>query len=75
MSKGPNYREPKTTIWEKSKESAEEGLNNLIKEKLLSDKKISEESLIPWKSAILTKVDKKFQKLKVELNHLNPILF
>ena len=27
---------------------------NLIKEKLLSDKKISEKSLIPWKSVILT---------------------
>ena len=35
-----------------------EGLNNLIKWKLLSDKNISEESLISWKSASLTKVDK-----------------
>ena len=27
-----------------------EGLDSLIKGKLFSDKKISEESLIPWKS-------------------------
>ena len=33
---------------------------NLIKEKLLSDKKISEESLIPWKSVILTWLTKKY---------------
>ena len=38
-----------------------EGLDNLIKRKFLSDKEISEESLTSWKSAILTKVDKKFK--------------
>ena len=41
-----------------------ENLDSLIKGKLLSDKKISEESLILWKSAILTKDDKNFSKLK-----------
>ena len=51
-----------------------EGLDNMIKEKLLFDKKISEESLILWKFAILTKVDKKIQSLKQELNHLYPTL-
>ena len=35
-----------------------EGWDNLIKGKRFSDKKTSEESLIPWKSAILTKVEK-----------------
>ena len=50
-----------------------EGLDNLIQGKLLSDKKISEEPLIPWKSAIL-RLTKKFQSLKLELNPLNPIL-
>ena len=52
-----------------------EGLDNLIKGKLLSDKQMPVECLIPWKSAILTRVDKKFQSLKLELNHLNLILF
>ena len=51
-----------------------EGLDNMIKEKLLFDKKISEESLILWKFAILTKVDKKIQSLTQELNHLYPTL-
>ena len=43
---------------------------------MLSDKKISEESLIPWKSAILTKVDKKILKLKTRIkpSKSNPIL-
>ena len=45
-----------------------EGLDNLIKRKLLPNKKISEESLIPWKSAILTKVDKKSSKIKNRIN-------
>ena len=34
---------------------------NLIKEKLLSDKKISEKSLIPWQSVILTWLTKNIQ--------------
>ena len=58
----------------KSKECIMEGLDNLIKKKLLFDKKISEESLILWNFAILTKVDKKIQSLKQELNHLYPVL-
>lgn len=41
-----------------------EGLDNLIKGKWLSNKKISEESLIARKYTILTKVDKKRSKLK-----------
>ena len=52
---------------EKNKESIVEGLDNLIKRKLLPNKKISEESLIPWKSAILTKVDQKSSKLKTRI--------
>ena len=60
----------------KSKENIVEGLDNLIKAKLLSDKIISEESLIPWKSAILTKVDKKISELKnrIKRSKSNPIL-
>ena len=52
------------------------GLGNLSKAKLWFDKKISEESLIPWKSAILKKVDKKHSKLKTRIkpSKSNPIL-
>ena len=38
-----------------------EGLDDLSKGQLLSNKEISEEFLITWKSAILTKVEKKLQ--------------
>ena len=60
----------------KSKESILEGLDNLIKWKLLSDKKIFEESLITWQSAVLAKVDKKNSKLKtwIKSSKSNPIL-
>ena len=75
ISKGPDYRETKIINLKKSKESIMEGLDIQIKEKFLSDKKISEESSIPWKSVISIKVDKKIKSLKLELNHLNPILF
>ena len=53
-----------------------EDLDNVIKGKLLSDKKISKESLIPWQSAILVKVDKKFSKLKTRIKSfkINPSL-
>ena len=59
------------------KESIEEGLYNLnlIKRKLLPDKKIPDESLISYKSVILAKDEKKFQTLRMQLNHVNPILF
>ena len=76
LSKGPNSREPKTISWKKSKESIAEGLDNLIKGKLLYDKMISEESLILWQSAILAKVDNNFSKLKTRIkpSKSNPIL-
>ena len=64
INKGSNYREQKTINWKKSKENIVEGLDNLIKGKLLSYKKISEESLISCKSAIITKVGKNISKLK-----------
>ena len=48
-----NWKKVKTALWK---------IDDLIKGQLLSHKKISEESLLPWKSAILTKVEKK--KLK-----------
>ena len=48
-----------------------EGLNNLIKGKLLSDIKISEESLLTWMSAILTmRLDFSKTSLKTAINHL-----
>ena len=52
---------------EKSKESILEGLDDLIKGKLFSDKKISQKFLIPWKSVILAKVDKNISKLKTRI--------
>ena len=55
------YRESKTIDWKKSKENIVKGLHNQIKRELLSDKKISGESLKPWKFAVLIKVEKNFK--------------
>ena len=53
-------------------------LDNLIKGKLLVGifKKISEESLIPWKSVALKKIDWKISKLRARVKpfRFNPIL-
>ena len=47
-----------------------EGLDTLIKGKVLYDKKISGESSILWQSASLTNKDKKFLSLELELDDL-----
>lgn len=39
ISKGPNYREPETINWNKSKQSMEVGSDNLIQGKLSVNKK------------------------------------
>ena len=64
ISKGPIHREWNTINWKKkkSKERIVEGWEDLIIETLLSDKKKSEESLIPCKSVILKNVAKKVIK-------------
>ena len=64
----------KTINWKKNKESILEGIDNLVKGKLLSDKKISEKSLTPWKSVILTKVEKNVSKLKTRIKLCKIIL-
>ena len=53
-----------------------EGLDNLLKGNLLSEELISGESLIPWKSAILTKDEKTISRLETRIkpSRSNPIL-
>ena len=60
----------------KSKEDIVEGIDNLIKGNLLADKKISVETLIPWRFAILITVDINFSKLKTRFKPFksNPFL-
>ena len=53
-----------------------QGLDNLIKRKVSFDKKISEESLMSSKAAILTKIEKIISKFKTRIKpfKFNPIL-
>ena len=52
-----------------------EGFCNFVKGKELVNKKISVEYLMPWNCLNLAKVGIKIWKLKLELIHVNPILF
>ena len=47
-------------------------LEILIKRKLSANKKIYVESLVPWKSSILTKADKNISRLKTRTKLFKP---
>lgn len=76
ISKGPNYREPRTLNLKKCRETIENGTeictNNLLK----GDHNLSPEHLIPWRDEILRKVDAKIAllKRKIKFQKANPIL-
>ena len=76
ISKGPNYREPKTINWKKCRDVILEGVAQCLKNMASSSKNVTETDLLPWKNMILQKVDAKISllKRKVTLNKSNPIL-
>ena len=75
ISKGPNFREPKTINWKRCRDKIVEGLTKCAC-KMALDKKIREDELLPWKNLILEKVDSKITALKnkVKPKKSNPIL-
>ena len=76
VSKGPNYREPKTLNWKKCKDNINLGINTLIDGKLSSVKNVTKDSLTPWKNAVMDKVDQNISalKTKLKLSKSNPVL-
>ena len=76
ISKGPNYREPKSINWKKCRDVIVEGLDKCACRMVSSNKNLTEEQLFPWKNIILQKVDAKiaFLKRKITLHRTNPIL-
>ena len=76
ISKGPNYREPKTINWKKCRDVIAEGVAQCLSKMASSRKNVTEADMLPWKNMILQKVDAKISllKRKVTLHKSNPIL-
>ena len=63
LTKGPNYREPKTLNYKKCKQSIESAMSSSM-ESLAEKYKLNVEDLMPWKNKILQLVDKRITQLK-----------
>jgi len=76
ISKGPNYREPRTIIWKKCREAVENGTDACINNLLAKNINIRGADLTPWKNEILRKVDSKIASLKRKIKYqkANPVL-
>ena len=75
ISKGPNYREPKTINWNKCRESIGKGLDAYCA--TMSTKfALHENDIFPWKNAVLKKVESKIAllKQKMKYNKVKPTL-
>ena len=76
LTKGPNYREPKTINWRKCREKIDDGLNSCIAKMIASKKDLHDNDIQPWKAAILQRVDEKIASLKrkIKPQRSNPVL-
>jgi len=67
LSKGPNYREPKTINWKKCRDKITEGVEVCIGRLISGGKGLSEGDLSSWKNEILEKVESKITSLKAKI--------
>ena len=65
LTKGPNYREPKTLNYNSCKKEIKSSLTLAI-DKLAARYNITIESLLPWKNKILQEVDQRIKILKAK---------
>lgn len=65
LSKGPNYREPKTLNYKKCKQSIESSITNSI-DKFADVYKVSTAEFLSWKTKIIELVDKRIKVLKAK---------
>ena len=75
ISKGPNYREPRSINWKKCRETIDDGLESYISN-ICAKFNVANEDIIPWKDEVLQRIDEKITPLKrkVKFNKVNPIL-
>ena len=57
ISKGPNYREPRTINWNKCRYNISQGLAECASRMASSCKDIRVEDMLPWQNIILERVD------------------
>ena len=76
IQKGPNFREPKTINWKRSRKMIEDGIDICSSKFRMVDSNITEDDMKPWKTEILNKVDSKIRLLrrKIKYQKLNPVL-
>ena len=76
ISKGPNFREPRTINWNKCKEEIRKGLDSCVSNFVKSQNGLNIEALTPWKDKILEKVDTKIALLNTRIRprKTNPVL-
>ena len=75
LTKGPNYREPRSTNYNKAFAEITTGLDNYI-ENLASKTKCNVNNFHQWKKVILEKINLKIEKLKTKIkpSFTKPIL-
>ena len=75
ISKGPNYREPRSINWKKCKEAVENGTDTYANT-LSAKNKLRYIDIVPWRNEILQKVDAKIASLKrkIKYHKVNPVL-
>ena len=75
ISKGPNYREPRSINWKKCKEAITDGLNMHV-DKMRAKFDLSKDDLTPWIEEVLKQVGSKLAllKRKVKFNKVKPVL-
>ena len=50
ISKGPNFREPKTINWKKCRDVIAEGVAQCLSSMSSSSKNVTEADMVPWKT-------------------------
>ena len=68
ISKGPNYREPRSINWKKCKEVVEIG-TDMYANTLSAKHKLRYQDIVPWRNELLLKVDAKISSLKRKIKY------
>ena len=76
ISKGPNFREPRSINWHKSKDEIVKGIDVCMTKMVSPQKNITLEDLQLWKTKIIQKLDEKITSLRerIKLHKTNPVL-
>ena len=76
VSRGPNFREPRTLNWKHCTEEIKSGIDEFISQVISSNNDITDQDMASWKESVLIKVDDEIKRLsqKLRKHHTNPVL-